>query len=332
MEELVSIIIPAYNAECWISDTIRSALSQTWPQKEIIIVDDGSTDNTLAVAKAFESRMVKVVAQPNKGASAARNKGLCFAEGMYIQWLDADDLLAPDKISYQLKCADRGQDSRVLLASSFGTFYYCHERATVRPTALWQDLSPVDWLVKKFNGNVWMSLDAWLVSRKLTEQAGPWDERLVRDNDGEYICRVVAASTKVQFVGEGMSYYRRGNIGSLSASTSDRARESYLLSKNLCIQYLLSLENSERTKSACLNALQNLLPLVYPEKEEWVTRINDLASELGGNLRAPPVNWKYYPVEKLFGREGRIKMVNNWRKIKNLMQRNWDKLHYHLTV
>ena len=93
-----------------------------------------------------------------------------------------------------------------------------------------------------------MNPAAWLVSRKLTELAGPWDERLVRDNDGEYICRAVAMSEKVQFVGEGMSYYRVGNIGSLSASTSDRACESMVLSLSLCVQYLLSLENSKKQK------------------------------------------------------------------------------------
>ena len=332
MDELVSIIIPAYNAECWISDTIRSALSQTWPKKEIIIVDDGSTDNTLTAARTFESEIVKVVAQQNKGASAARNEGLRFAQGNYIQWLDADDLLAPDKISHQLKRINRGKDSRVLLTSSFGTFFFCHERANVSPTALWRDLSPVDWLFHKFNENVWMNPAVWLVSRKLTEQAGPWDERLVRDNDGEYICRVVAASEKVQFVGEGMSYYRVGNIGSLSASTSDKASESMLLSKSLCIQYLLSLENSERTKAACLNSLQTLLSSFSPGQKELIAKINDLASELGGSLKPPRVNWKHYPVEMLLGREGRIKTMNNWRAVKYLMRRNWDKLLYHLTV
>jgi glycosyltransferase involved in cell wall biosynthesis len=330
MDELVSIIIPAYNAECWISDTIRSALSQTWPKKEIIIVDDGSTDNTLTAAKRFESEIVKVVTQQNKGASAARNEGLRFAQGNYIQWLDADDLLAPDKISHQLKRINRGQDSRVLLTSSFGTFFFCHERADVSPTALWSDLSPVDWLFHKINENVWMNPAVWLVSRKLTEQAGPWNERLVRDNDGEYICRVVVASEKVQFVGEGMSYYRLGNIGSLSASTSDKARESMLLSNSLCIQYLLSLENSERTKTACLNLLQTFLSSFSPGEKELIAKINDLASELGGSLKPPRVNWKYYPVEMLLGREGRIKTVKNWRAVKYLMRRNWDKLLYQL--
>lgn len=329
MAELVSILIPAYNVECWIGDTIKSALSQTWPRKEIIIVDDGSTDNTLAIARTFESEIVKVVAQQNKGASAARNAGLCFAQGSYIQWLDADDLLARDKISRQLHSADGGQDSRVLLTSSFGTFYYCHERATAKPTALWQDLSPVDWLVNKFNGNVWMNPAAWLVSRKLTELAGPWDERLVRDNDGEYICRTVGASERVKFVGGAMSYYRIGNLGSLSASVSVRASESLVLSLSLCVQYLLSLENSEKTKKACLNFLQNWMPYLSPEKA-ILCKMNALASDLGGHLVPPEVSWKYYPVEKLFGSERTKTVRTNLGRSKLLMKSKWDKLLYHL--
>jgi len=101
-------LIPAYNAEKWISETIESALSQTWPEKEIIIVDDGSKDNTLLVAKKYQSKRVRIISQQNKGASAARNAALKSAQGDYIQWLDADDLLAPNKITAQMRYAEEG--------------------------------------------------------------------------------------------------------------------------------------------------------------------------------------------------------------------------------
>ena len=84
MKQLVSILIPAYNAEAWIADTIRSAITQTWPRKEIIVVDDGSTDQTLAVARRFASKEVAVVTQKNQGASAARNHALSLSQGDYI--------------------------------------------------------------------------------------------------------------------------------------------------------------------------------------------------------------------------------------------------------
>src|SRR2546426_7644091 len=99
MKPLVSILIPAFNAEQYIGEAIESAEGQTWQRKEIIVVDDGSTDQTLSVARRFASKAVTVITQPNEGASSARNKAFSVCQGDYIQWLDADDLLAPDKIS-----------------------------------------------------------------------------------------------------------------------------------------------------------------------------------------------------------------------------------------
>src|SRR5215467_62161 len=102
MQRLVSILIPAYNSEEWIAETIRSAIGQTWPNKEIIVVNDGSTDRTAEVAQRFASRQVLVISTENEGASSARNHAFRLSQGEYIQWLDADDLLAPDKIECQL--------------------------------------------------------------------------------------------------------------------------------------------------------------------------------------------------------------------------------------
>src|SRR6266850_5014325 len=98
MKPLVSILIPAFNSEKWIADTLRSAIAQTWQRKEIIVVDDGSCDETLAIARQIEVEKVCVVTQKNQGAAAARNKAFSLSQGDYIQWLDAYDLLAPDKI------------------------------------------------------------------------------------------------------------------------------------------------------------------------------------------------------------------------------------------
>src|SRR5262249_31339743 len=106
----VSILIPAFNAERWIGDTLRSALSQTWPSKEIIVVDDGSTDRTVEIARKFEPEGVRVFTQKNQGAAAARNKAYSLSKGDYIQWLDADDLLAPDKIERQLEVLNNNVD------------------------------------------------------------------------------------------------------------------------------------------------------------------------------------------------------------------------------
>jgi glycosyltransferase involved in cell wall biosynthesis len=103
VKPLVAILIPAYNAERWIADTIRSALDQSWPRKEIIVVDDGSRDQTLSVARQFAGKEVSVVSQENQGAAAARNKAFELCRGDYNEWRDADHLLSPGKIEKQLE-------------------------------------------------------------------------------------------------------------------------------------------------------------------------------------------------------------------------------------
>jgi glycosyltransferase involved in cell wall biosynthesis len=302
MEPLVSILIPAYNAEKWIKETIESALNQTWPNKEIIIVNDGSSDNTLQIVKRFESKLVKVVSQKNMGAPAARNKALTFAQGDYIQWLDHDDLLAPDKILQQLNYNYRDENPLILYSSSFGRFFYCYQRAKFVKNSLWQDLTPLDYFLLKFTENIWLQPGVWLVSRKLTEMAGPYYELRSPDDDGEYFCRVVANCEKIKFVPEAKAYWRVGNLGSLSQARSDEALEALFISISRSIDHLISLEDNERTRAASLKYLQNRLCYFYPDKYELLGRAHSLAKRLGGELLLPPAEgWKFSAVKKVMG-------------------------------
>ena len=238
-KSLVSILIPAYNAERWIAGTIESAIAQTWPDKEIIVVDDGSTDGTLAVARQFESKGVRAVTQPNQGAAAARNKALALNRGEYIQWLDADDLLSPDKVAQQMRRAEQTVDRRILFSSPWAAFRFRPAKAKFIPTPLWCDLAPTEWLTRKWEGNWHMQTATWLVSRELTEAAGPWDTRLLGDDDGEYFSRVINASTGIGFVPQSRVYYRITPGSRLSAiGRSRRKMEAQLLGMKLQIGYL----------------------------------------------------------------------------------------------
>src|SRR5208283_730258 len=142
MKPLVSILIPAYDAEKWILETIQSAIAQTWQRKEIIVVDDGSTDRTAEIARRFASKEVDVVSKENEGAAATRNHALRLSQGDYIQWLDADDLLAPDKIERQIVALREGDSKRILFSCAWAPFHYRTRLARFIPSSLWQDLSP----------------------------------------------------------------------------------------------------------------------------------------------------------------------------------------------
>lgn len=302
MKPLVSILLPAYNAEQWIGDTLRSAVGQTWEHKEIIVVNDGSRDETLAIARQFESRQVRVVSQENQGAAAARNKCLTLSQGQYIQWLDADDLLGPDKIFLQMQAATGEFTSRTLLSAEWAPFLFRHRRARFVPTALWCDLSPVEWLVRKMERNLYMQTATWLVSRELTEAAGAWDTRLLGDDDGEYFCRVLLASDGVRFVPRAKVYYRQAGTGSLSyIGRSERKRVAHWRSMESHIAYIRSLEDSDRVRAACVKYIQNWLPSFYPDSPELVAKAKAMAADLGGRLREPKLSWKYSWIRALFG-------------------------------
>ena len=303
MKPLVSILIPAYNAKEWLADTLRSAIAQTWDRKEIIVVDDGSRDQTLAIARQFESDDVRIFTQKNQGASATRNKAFSLSKGDYIQWLDADDLLASDKIARQIPVVGQSQSKRTLFSSAWGRFLYRYNQAKFNPSALWCDLSPVEWLVRKMENNVYMQTATWLVSRELTEAAGPWDTRLLGDDDGEYFCRVLLASDGTRFVPEARVFYRMAGSASLShVGRSDRKRDAQWLSMKLHIGYLRSLEDSPKIRSACVKYLQNWLVYFYPERPDLVQQAEVMAGDLGGQLVVPRLSWKYAWIDGLFGR------------------------------
>ena len=101
MASLVSIIIPCYNAERWIAQAIQSALDQTWPNKEIIVIDDGSKDSSLDALNAFGEK-IRFESGPNRGGCAARNRGIEMARGDWVQFLDADDVMLPDCIAAKM--------------------------------------------------------------------------------------------------------------------------------------------------------------------------------------------------------------------------------------
>jgi glycosyltransferase involved in cell wall biosynthesis len=114
--KLVSVVIPTYNSGAYLTETLDSVVRQTYPHREVIIVDDGSTDDTPERVQRFDTTVI-YIRQANAGVGAARNTGLRVASGDYLAFLDADDLWLPDKLAVQLAVAARHPDSGLIACS-----------------------------------------------------------------------------------------------------------------------------------------------------------------------------------------------------------------------
>lgn len=114
---LVSIVIPAFNAAAFLPETLESALSQTYPNIEIIVVDDGSTDNTREIIARYATAAVKYIYQPNTGVSAARNAGFRHSCGEFVCFMDADDWFYPENIAAKVSALKKHSSAALVHAA-----------------------------------------------------------------------------------------------------------------------------------------------------------------------------------------------------------------------
>lgn len=331
MKPLVSILIPAYNAAPLLAATVKSALAQTWARKEIIIVNDGSRDDTLAVAKQFESAEVKVLTQENQGAAATRNRLASLAQGEFLQWLDADDLLSPDKVSLQMAEMEKRRDPKALASSGWAYFYFRPHKANFSPSLLWENLTPLEWLLRKWENNLHMQTATWLVSRELTDAAGPWNTKLLGDDDGEYFFRIIRASNGIRFVPGGKVYYRISGASRLSyIGRSDKKMEAQLHGMEMQIGYLRAISDDARVRKTCVTYLQAWLPNFFPQRMDLVARMKQLAGELGGELRDPEISWKYVGIQKTLGWAAAQRTAIQYNELKDRALMTWDRTMFAL--
>lgn len=308
MPALVSILIPCYNASRWLAQTLESALAQTWPAKEIIVVNDGSSDASLAVARTFEPRGVHVIDQPNRGAAAARNAGLRAARGAYIQFLDADDLLAPDKIERQMDTLP-GAGGALLSSSAWARFHSDPREADFTPAPNWRDLTGIEFLQLHYETGSMMQPAAWLASRALLDRAGPWDETLSLNDDGEYFARVMLAARECVFCATARSYYRSAVPGSLSSRRTRAALESLFHSVELTIAHLFEADDSPRSRAAAAHGWKRAAFELYPEAPDLSYVAENRSRALGGSARPLPAGRRFQWTSRILG----------WRLAKRLL-------------
>jgi glycosyltransferase involved in cell wall biosynthesis len=299
---LVSIIIPCYNAGRWLAATLESALGQSYPHCEIIVVDDGSTDDSLKVARSFSARGLLVFSQANAGQCAACNHAFRQAKGSFIKYLDADDLLSPDAVAIQVAALVTRPSGR-LAYGEWARFHRGPTEAVFQPRPGWHDSdSPADWICETWRDTEPMYQCAlWLIPRDLITRAGGWDERLSLINDFEFFTRLVLASSGIVHTPGARLYYRSGLPGSLSQRTSRRAVESAWLSTSASVRALLATEDSTRTRRVSADMLQAFVFAYYPVAPDLMDLALAEVDRLGGSTRQPQGGRLFHLFRRLFG-------------------------------
>lgn len=242
MSKLVSVIIPCFNAECWVGEAIASCLNQTYRAIEVVVIDDGSTDSSLETIKSYGNRIIWETG-PNRGGSCARSRGFALSKGECIQYLDADDYLLPEKLERQVQFLEETEfdvvygDWRHQYHLPNGDSYLEDIKVTGTQPDLLESLL-ADW---------WVSPACLLFKRSPILNVGGWDETLKAGQDRDFFLSIVMSGAKVGYQPGCHSIYRR--YGNVTVSTSSRTR--YLESHQMI------LEKAEQTLSAQGKLSQN---------------------------------------------------------------------------
>jgi len=269
--------------------------------KEIIVVNDDSTDGSGEVLKSFEKHGVKVFHEDLGSASAARNCAYRHSSGAYIKFFDADDLIEPRTVGLQM---ERLAGSTTAIASAEWGRFYGDDLATFKPNpqSVWRDMNPLDWLVE-----AWMDArpmtqpGIFLLPRNVIMQSGLWVETLSPIDDFEFFSRVLCHCEQVRFTRGARLYYRSGLAGSLSQRKNRQAVECAVQSLTDGTTHLLSRRQDNQAKLACANLFQDFIYTYYPEHADLRTKMEDRILELGGSNLPPSGPPRFEQLRRVIG-------------------------------
>ena len=282
---LISVIIPIYNAECFIAETLDSVIIQTHKNLEVLCINDGSTDNSLGILRDYAGKdtRIKIVNIKNEGQSAASNLGIKQAKGDYIKFLDADDRLSPNHLALQLKVLEEQSDH--IASCEWGRFYNDdYLSAKFNPEPVWKNMDSIEWIKTALSQKSdMMGAWIWLIPKQILDKAGHWNEKLSLNNDFDFSIRLLLASRGVKFAYGAKLYYRSGISESLSQVLTKKAVESAFLTTKLGCNNILEYENTNLTRRLCADRYQIWIFRVYPKYPDLIKNFEKEIKSLGGS-------------------------------------------------
>ncbi|WP_299823017.1 glycosyltransferase family A protein [uncultured Pontibacter sp.] len=282
MSPLVSIIVPLYNSEKYISDTIKSCLDQTYASLEIIVVNDGSKDKSEEIVKSFDDKRIKYFNIPNSGPCYARNFGMAKASGELFQFLDADDILDKDKLKQQVDAYLTHGDSYVY-SGTMGFIVDDKKGLEQEFDFYYRNLEVEEYFREMFSHfGKYYTTGMWLLPRKLVERTHGWDEKVLINNDGEYFSRVILHSEGIKFCSGAVFYYRRDVPMSVSKRfTSKGVYESWLYSYKCYVKTFQSTLKQDAANKLSRQALSVYYCNSYPNYPDLLQDCKKQIRQLG---------------------------------------------------
>jgi glycosyltransferase involved in cell wall biosynthesis len=258
MESLISIIIPCYNDWQYVEKAVHSALNQTYGNKEIIVVDDGSNDKTKEVLKRLESKITKLITQENQGQSTARNRGIEAANGDYILVLDSDDFFEPTFCEKAITVFKNNLDSK--LVSCQANLIFENNKTTL--------FKPIGGTVKNFLFSN-AALGTSMFKKEDWNNCGRYDETMKKGfEDWEFFIRLLKVGGSAEIIQEPLYNYRKRNNSTTAKANTNKYellnyiftkhKELYISNYNLFVDNLLT-----RTQREEKEKLKNLKSIEY---------------------------------------------------------------------
>lgn len=295
----IVIIIPVYNKEKFIAETLTSVLNQNFQDWECLLVDDGSTDSSAKICSEFEIKdsrfkFVKRSAQRTKGASTCRNIGLEQSSSNFVQFLDADDVLSPNKLKDQVALIE--QDDKIdLITCKWGRMGNGIEEIYENFPS-YNDFDHIpDFLNSLVSGSRgYFPLHAYLIKRKIIECAGPWNECLSMNDDGEFMMRVIANSRRVKFSPTAKVWYRLADENNLSRSANKIAVNKAIYGMKITDAYLALHFGKEHynfmlwSKNQFFVFLKNKAPELIQEHQDFFSeqiKSRKIVNRIGSKLK-----------------------------------------------
>lgn len=287
MQKLVSVIIPCFNAERWLAEAIDSCLQQTYANIEIIVIDDGSTDNCLEIIKSYGNKIIWE-SLPHRGGNHARNRGFILSKGEYIQYLDADDYILPEKIERQVRFLEE-TDADVVYGD------WRHKRHLPNGTSFLDKIevskAQAD-ILESLLANWWTAVASLLYKRSAVINSGGWDETFLAAQDRDFFISVVINDAKVVYQPGCYSIYRRyGNVTVSSSSKSLWVKSHYLVldkaEKKLLQLNKLSMKYRYALARCCFELARESLFIDYSQYLQFLEKALTIFPDFKANSSRP---------------------------------------------